>query len=90
MGLSDQDIVALSGGHTLVRCISCSVCGLYFCHYPTNYGLFVKLYREGATRSDQGSRGRGPQTLLFSITHTSSKLMNYSAYYFSNAQFKCT
>lgn len=84
MGLSDQDIVALSGGHTLVSMIL----GNYWLCWNHNaffffffWGLCYQCYwfmwicfcREGATRSVLALRDHGLLTLLSLTTHTLSE-----------------
>ncbi|KAK8446191.1 hypothetical protein SEVIR_9G448300v4 [Setaria viridis] len=74
MGLSDQDIVALSGGHTLVCCcplmFASSLCNMYACIDV----VFLFFFREGATRSGLVLRGPGLETLWSLTTLTSRNL----------------
>lgn len=78
MGLCDQDIVALSGGHTLVRMIpEVSLVILRNYHVKIfNCCLFwiCSFCREGPTRSDLALRDPGLPTLSSLITHTSREL----------------
>jgi hypothetical protein len=75
MGLSDTDIVALSGGHTLV----CSQTWNYVKNFLLilfclcTIGVCTYIYRGGAIRSVLDSRDPGPPTHLFSTTPISSK-----------------
>lgn len=74
MGLTDKDIVALSGGHTLVCFLHLDYAMLIllvlFCPYCTNFAIFNRV---GATRSVLALRAPGPATLLSLIIHISSK-----------------
>lgn len=84
MGLSDQDIVALSGGHTLVSmilgnywlCWNHNAFFLFFfwglC-YQCYWFMWICFCREGATRSVLALRDHGLLTLLSLTTHTLSE-----------------
>ena len=67
MGLSDKDIVALSGGHTLV-CVDglpfdCNLTSFPDCNFKVSVWMVFNFCREGATRSDLDLKVPGPPTL---------------------------
>lgn len=74
MGLSDKDIVALSGAHTLVCCtlllFNPICCEVLFLH---TYFLVIFFFREDATRSVLVLRDLGPPIPLSLTTHTLRK-----------------
>lgn len=72
MGLNDKDIVALSGGHTLV-CMLHPKTKTYEL-FPSFGSYHSYTFRVGATRSAQDSREHGHKTRSFSTTPISSKI----------------
>ena len=86
MGLSDQDIVALSGGHTLV----CSFLNLFDCVFKNCFYWqghdYVLIFREELTRIDLGLKVLGHPILLSSTTHTSSEFCFPTEIYLDNIQ----
>ena len=73
MGLTDQDIVALSGGHTLV-CVCCILVLLPPTRDEEWYLIiYYLILREDATRSDLDLRDHGLQTPSSLTTLTSRK-----------------
>jgi hypothetical protein len=74
MGLSDQDIVALSGGHTLVSLAINHCMPLQYVGVHVLMSDFCALFcREGATRKDLVLRDLGQETLCSLTTLTSRK-----------------
>lgn len=76
MGLSDKDIVALSGAHTLVSAqntFNLSILSCLLKYKMVLQKIIFLYYRVGVTRNVLGMRELGQLIHLFSIIHILSK-----------------
>lgn len=95
MGLTDQDIVALSGGHTLVCiCYLVVLLSQIRCGRMILTRSFAAPFREDATRSDLDLRDHGLQTLSSLTTLTLSMprpaLRLFCIHILKDLDIKCT
>jgi hypothetical protein len=77
MGLNDRDIVALSGGHTLV---DCCISEVLICWQAQSFKLFACFFRERLILRGLDSKVPGHRSLLSLITRTFCKLSTKSEF----------